>query len=73
MHLGKFGFCNRGFVKTKIRLRKKYIDTAHLKNIKVETTICILCIISERRCKEPDPKLPRIKIKIHAKYNAILK
>ena len=36
-------------------------------------TICILCIISKRQSKEPEPKLPRIKIKIHNKYNAILK
>ena len=41
MHLGRFGLYNRGFVKTKFRIRKKYIDTAHLKNIKMAATICV--------------------------------
>ena len=35
MLLGRFGFCNRGFFKIKFRKRKKYIDTAHLRNIVV--------------------------------------
>ena len=65
MLLGRFGFCNRGFVQTKFRIRKKFIDTAHLKNITMVATICVLCIISNRRSKEPEPKLPRFKIKIH--------
>ena len=73
MLLGRFGFCNRGFVKTKFRIRKKYINTAHLKNITMVATICILCIISNSQSKKSEPELPRIMIKIHNKYNAILK
>ena len=71
MHLGRFGFYNRGFVKTKFRIRKKCNDTAHLKNIKMVATICILCIISNGQSKEPEPKLPRlgpVRAKLRKKY-----